>query len=200
MNKTKNIAAYYEEQHHYKESISILRQLTLETNLVETYKWNFPTYTLNNKNVLSICKFKNHFGIWFFNGVFLKDQKNVLENALQGKTHSMRHWKFNTIGDIDKVTVLSYIIEAIENQKKGLAIAPKKSAKKDIEIPPLLMEALKGETTLKKSFEGLTPYKQREYCEHISAAKQEKTKVSRMQKMLPMIKNGLGLHDKYRNC
>ncbi|PCJ98401.1 MAG: hypothetical protein COA50_02550 [Flavobacteriaceae bacterium] len=200
MDKTKNIAAYYEEQHRYKKSVSILRQLTLQTNLVETYKWNFPTYTLNNKNVLSICKFKNHFGIWFFNGVFLKDQKNVLENAQEGKTHSMRQWKFNTIADIDKVTVISYIIEAIENQKKGLAIAPKRIEKKSIEIPTLLMQALNNEIALKNNFEGLTPYKQREYCEHISTAKQEKTKASRLQKMLPMIKNGVGLHDKYRNC
>lgn len=198
MDKSEKVVSYYEEQHRFKESIGVLRQLALEANLDETYKWNFPTYTLNNKNVLSICKFKNHFGLWFFNGVFLKDTKKVLENAQEGKTQGMRHWKFNTIEDIDKTTVLSYIQEAVENQKKGLTIIAKRSEKRNLTLPSLLVEALNNDTELKKGFENLTPYKQREYCEYITSAKQEKTKVTRLQKILPMIKNGAGLNDRYR--
>ncbi len=198
MDKSEKVASYYEEQHRFKESIGVLRQLALEANLDETYKWNFPTYTLNSKNVLSICKFKNHFGLWFFNGVFLKDTKKVLKNPQEGKTQGMRHWKFNPIEDIDKISVLSYIQEAVENQKKGLTIIAKRSEKKNLVIPSLLTEALNNETELKKDFENLTPYKQREYCEYIISAKQEKTKVSRLQKILPMIKNGAGLNGRYR--
>lgn len=74
----------------------------------------------------------------------------------------------------------------------------KEVKRKTWKIPSLLMKALNNQTELKKGFGNLTPYKQREYCEHIISAKQEKTKVSRLQKILPMIKSGVGLHDMYR--
>ena len=102
MEKSEKVAKYYEEDHQFKNAISELRDLVLKSELEETFKWSFPTYTINNKNVLSICKFKNHFGIWFFNGVFLKDEKGILENAQEGKTKAMRHWKFSSIEEIDK--------------------------------------------------------------------------------------------------
>jgi uncharacterized protein YdeI (YjbR/CyaY-like superfamily) len=39
---------------------------------------------------------------------------------------------------------------------------------------------------------------QREYAEHIASAKREATKQTRIDKVLPMIVSGVGLHDKYR--
>ena len=43
------------------------------------------------------------------------------------------------------------------------------------------------------------------FSEHVAlwfhqAAKQEKTKASRVAKILPMIESGVGLNDKYRKC
>ena len=114
MEKGNKVEAYFIEDHLFKKEITILRNLALKCDLEETFKWSFPTYTLKGKNVLSICKFKRHFGIWFFNGVFLKDKNKVLENAQEGKTKAMRHWKFKTKNDIDKSLILSYIKEAID--------------------------------------------------------------------------------------
>lgn len=74
------------------------------------------------ENVFGICKFKNHFGVWFFNGVFLKDPKNVLENAQEGKTKGMRHWKFQSLEAVDEQIVLSYMKEALDNQRKGMEV------------------------------------------------------------------------------
>jgi len=79
MDKSEKVEAYFAEEHQYKKAIGNLRDLVLKTELQETFKWMFPTYTLANKNVLALCKFKGHFGIWFFNGVFLSDPKNILE-------------------------------------------------------------------------------------------------------------------------
>ncbi|NJB72473.1 uncharacterized protein YdeI (YjbR/CyaY-like superfamily) [Saonia flava] len=200
MDKSEKVASYFDEEHRFKDSIAVLRNLVLKTGLDETYKWNFPTYTLNNKNVLSICKFKNHFGVWFFNGVFLKDEKKVLQNAQEGKTQGMRHWKFTSIDDINEMIVLAYMQEAVENQKKGLTITPKKTTKKSFVIPPMLLENINSDTKFKSAFDGLSPSKQKEYCEYITEAKQEKTKIARLHKIVPMIKEGIGLHDKYRNC
>ncbi|MBQ4914377.1 YdeI/OmpD-associated family protein [Maribacter sp. MMG018] len=199
MEKSEKIEAYYNEEHRYKKAISLLRDRVLKTDLEETFKWSFPTYTLNNKNVLAICKFKNHFGIWFFNGVFLKDPHKVLENAQKGKTKAMRHWKFNGIDEIDKTVLDTYINEAIENQRKGIELTPlKKERTSRPKIPSLLSNAFIDNPDTKQAFNSLTPYKQKEYIEYITSAKQEKTKTSRLAKILPMIIEGRGLNDKYR--
>ncbi len=39
---------------------------------------------------------------------------------------------------------------------------------------------------------------QREYAEYIVDAKRDDTKLRRIEKILPMLRNGVGLHDKYR--
>lgn len=120
MQKFEKVEAYYEKEHMYKEAITILRAILKETKLVETYKWNFPTYTLNDKNVLAINRFNNHFGLWFFNGVLLEDRHQVLENAQEGKTKNMQHWKFTSKQEINPELVLSYVHEAITLQEKGI--------------------------------------------------------------------------------
>lgn len=197
MDKFEKIEVYFNEEHQYKKAIGILREIILKTKLEETYKWMFPTYTLDNKNVLSICKFKNHFGIWFFNGVFLSDPKNVLKNAQEGKTKAMRHWKFTSIEQINKIAVLGYINEAIENQKNGRTL-PSAKVSKEIIISELLSKKLTDDSKLKKAFDLISNYKQKEFHEYIVTAKQEKTKLKRLEKILPMILEGIGLNDKYR--
>lgn len=199
MEKSEKVARYYAEEHHYSSAIEKLRDLALKTGLEETFKWMFPTYTLDGKNVLAICKFKKHFGIWFFNGVFLRDELQVLENAQEGKTRAMRHWKFHIIEDISEKSVLGYMNEAIENQRNGRVLAPlKKKKATKILVPQLLKEALANNKTALATFNKLSPYKQNEYSEYITTAKQEKTKHSRLEKILPMITTGKGLNDKYR--
>jgi len=176
-----------------------LRSIILSTELEESIKWSLPVYTLHNKNVLGIGAFKNHFGIWFVNGVFLKDDLNILQNAQDGKTKAMRQMRFETVTDIDKNIVLAYVKEAIENQKLGKEVKPNRN-KKEVEIPKELEEAFKHNSDLKSSFKDLSNYKQREYCEYIATTKRETTKQTRLEKIIPMILNGAGLHDKYKNC
>jgi len=131
--------------------------------------------------------------------VFLKDEKKLLVNAQEGKTKALRQMRFTSIDDIDKNVVLAYIKEAIENQKLGKEIKPNRSKKETI-IPNELKKELTKDAALNSSFNNLTPYKQREYCEHIDSAKREATKISRLEKIKPMILQGVGLHDKYKNC
>lgn len=198
MDKSEKIEAYYEEEHLFKEAITQLRELVIKTDLEETFKWMFPTYTLNGKNVLAICKFKGHFGIWFFNGVFLSDSKNVLENAQEGKTQAMRHWKFKSRDEIKEKMVSAYINEAIENERKGIRLAPKKKQAIVVVLPKELKIAFENNPDLKKAFHTLSPSRQKEYAEYISGAKREQTKEARLSKILPMILEGKGLNDKYR--
>ncbi len=197
MEKLEKLNVYYQKEHHFRAGIQILRKIALQTDCVEDYKWNIPVYTVNGKNVFGICRFKHHFGVWFYNGVFLTDPKKVLRNAQEGKTKGMRHWYFSNEQDIDNTTVLAYMVESIENQKNGKEIVNSKNEKLT-SIPVLLKTELDKTNTLKVAFEALSLYKQKEYCDYILEAKQEKTKIRRLEKILPMIANGVGLNDAYR--
>ena len=198
MGKSEKIERYYAEAHPFKESIATLREIAIKANLEETYKWNFPTYMINGKNVLAICKFNKHCGIWFFNGVFLSDSENVLENAQEGKTQAMRQWKFMADDEVNVKKVSAYMNEAIGNEKKGIKLASKKKTPVVVVLPPELNEELQLNQNLKKAFGALSNYKQKEYCEYIATAKQEKTKRSRLEKITPMISEGKGLNDLYK--
>ena len=72
--------------------------------------------------------------------------------------------------------------------------------KKETIIPPELQKVLDADASFKNAFNNITPGKQREYCEHIASAKREATKQSRLDKIKPMILEGIGLNDKYKNC
>ena len=199
MEISEKLDAFFSEEHIFNSAVLQLRSLILESGLEETYKWSFPTYTLDNKNVLAIGKFKNHFAIWFFNGGLLKDPYNLLENAQKGKTKAMRHWKFNSVDEIDTEKIKEYIAEAIENQKKGIEITPiKKKQTAELILPELLQKALINNPEAKKAFDSLSQAKQRDYALYIEEAKMEKTKISRLAKILPMISVGKGLNDQYR--
>ena len=197
MEKTKSVDAYYDGEHHFKEGINQLRKIALQTEAVETLKWGIPVYTLNNKNVFGIARFKHHFGIWFYNGAYMNDPKNVLENAQEGKTKAMRGWKLYKIEEIHTGDVLAYLQEAIIKHKEGKVLKVEKS-KKELTVPDLLQQELNNDDELKQAFTAFAFYKQKEFCEHINEAKQEKTKLRRLEKILPMIKKGVGLNDGYR--
>jgi len=199
MKKVYSVEEYIEEHGPFKDALNTLRDIINATELEETIKWNAPTYSIKGKNVVGLGAFKNHYCLWFFNGVFLKDEHNLLVNAQEGKTKALRQMRFESINDINKDAVLAYVKEAIENQKAGKEIKPNRS-KKETVIPQELKAVLERNTTLHKSFNVLSPSKQREYCDHIATAKREATKLSRLEKITPMILQGVGLHDKYKNC
>ena len=196
MGSAEKLQTYYGEAHPFKDGIALLRELALQSGAQEDFKWSFPVYTLKGKNVFGICKFKSYFGVWFFNGVFMKDPKNVLENAQEGKTKGMRHWKFHALEELDEKGVYAYMLESLENQAKGMEVKAEKTSK--VVVPEQLQAVLAQNKTLQTSFMAFTPYKQKEFCEYIAEAKQESTKIRRLEKILPLIEKGIGLNDGYR--
>lgn len=193
------ITAYIEKKTHWKAELTLLRKLMLQTGMEETIKWGGPVYMASNgQNVFGLGGFKHHFCIWFFQGALLKDTQKKLLNAQEGKTSAMLQWRFEKLADLDEKLVLAYAKEALVNAESNKKVAPKKKA--TIEIPVELQQAFKNDKQLKSQFEALTPYKQKEYKEHISSAKQDKTRIARLEKCIPMIRNGIGLNDKYKNC
>jgi uncharacterized protein YdeI (YjbR/CyaY-like superfamily) len=185
----------WNKTNQWENELEQLHAIIRKTPLVKTTKWGGPVYTYNNKNVVGIGGFKSYFGIWFYNGVFLKDEKKLLINANEENTKSLRQMRFNSVNEIDEKLILAYIKEAIEVEEKGLVI-PKE--KKETIIPELLQNELDRNSELNDKFNTFSPYKKSEFIEYIVTAKQEKTQLSRLQKIIPMVLEGRGLNDKYR--
>ena len=196
MDKAARLNAYFEKDQPFRDGIARLRKIALGCGMEERVKWNAPVYCIENKNVVGILAFKNHFGLWFFNGAYLSDPLSVLENAQEGKTKAMRHWKFTAARDIPEEEVREYIREAIENSKNGIGLKPAKPKKR--ELPAVLRAALDTSAELRKQFSHLPFYKQNEYAEYIGDAKQEATRLRRLAKIRPLIQAGKGLNDQYR--
>ncbi|WP_343697254.1 DUF1801 domain-containing protein [Flavobacterium sp.] len=179
----------------WEEELLLLKTIIDKTELTETIKWGGPVYVYEKKNVIGLGGFKDYFAIWFFNGVFLKDNKKKLINAQEEVTKSLRQWRFTSKDEINEKEILEYILEAIENEKQGKVIKP---AKKEAIVSELLNAEMTKNPDLKLAFEKFSPYKQYEFLEYIETAKQEKTKLSRIEKVVPMILANVGLNDKYR--
>lgn len=195
MDSSKDIKPSWNKTEKWSEELHLLQSIIAQTELLETTKWGGSVYVLNGKNVLGIGGFKNYFAIWFFNGVFLKDEKQVLVNANEGVTKSLRQWRFSSKEEVNEKKVLHYILEAIENERQGKIIKPEKGKVIGSE---LFQKELDSDLLLAEAFHKFTPYKQKEFLEYIETAKREETKRSRIEKIKPMILEHIGLNDKYR--
>jgi len=198
LKKVTSVEEYIELHADFSELLEGLRAIVLTTELEESVKWSSPVYSLNGKNILGLGGFKNHACIWFFQGVFLNDYHNRLVNAQEGKTKGLRQWRFEKNKLADEELIKAYIIEAIENQKLGKEIKPERN--KVFTIPELIESKMNANEEFKNCFNTLSLSKQREYSEYITEAKRETTKNTRLEKIIPLIEAGKGLHDKYKNC
>jgi len=194
----KNAEEYISCHTYWENELRQLHELILTTDLKSEIKWGAPVYTLDGKNIIGLGAFKNHIAIWFFNGALLKENTAMLVNAQEGKTKALRQIRFEKEDKIENSSLLPYIQEAIQNQREGLEIKPVRVKK--VVISKELSEAFLKDKELKKNFDALSPGKQREYASYITEAKRETTKLSRIEKITPMIKSGAGLNDKYKNC
>ena len=101
MERFKTVDAFINNSGQWKLCLEQLREILLGADMQETVKWGAPVYTINGKNVVGLGAFKSYAGLWFFNGVFLKDEMKVLHTAQDGKTKALRQWRFSSVEDID---------------------------------------------------------------------------------------------------
>ena len=199
MDAQKTVGNFIKKHIKWETELNQLRAIFKDTELREEIKWGAPAYTLNGKIVAGFMGFKNHLGLWFHQGVFLKDPHKKLINAQEGKTKALRQWRFEKGDVIEPNMVLEYIEESIANCKAGKEIKPQRNSK-EIVLPKLLQETFDKDPHLRDAFQQLTKGKQREYTTHIIEAKREATQLNRLQKIIPLIKEGKGLYDRYKNC
>jgi len=196
--KEKEYPSWETKNERWNDCQELMNQIVLKnkTPLKREIKWGSDVYTYEGKNVIGWGGFKDFFSLWFYNGVFLEDKEQVLVTASEGKTKSLRQWRFTDIKDMDEKKILAYIEESVQTIKDGKEIKPDRSAPKQVD--GLLKEELAKDRIFNEAFEKLTPGKKKEYIEYIDEAKQEKTQLSRVEKIKPLILEGKGLHDKYK--
>lgn len=111
------------------------------------------------------------------------------------ETKALRQWRFCDEA-IDAEAVAAYLQAAIVIQDRGEFIAPERG--RPVAVPPELNQALDEDPDAKAAFADLTPGRRREYAEYVTDAKRAETKTRRIEKILPLIRSGVGLHDRYR--
>jgi uncharacterized protein YdeI (YjbR/CyaY-like superfamily) len=184
----------------WKDEQLFLRDVILQFGFEEDIKWGRPTYSLDGKNLIGLSGFKNYFTIWFFQGVFLKDESNFLVNAQEGKTKSLRHWQFKSQDEINVETVKTCISEVIDNHKSGKEVKVNRSISTGFVLEENIKLLMSTDVEFELAFNKLTPGKQKEYSKYIDEAKRESTKITRLEKIVPIVLKGEGLNDKYKTC
>lgn len=197
MKKISSVEQFIEKHDQFSDILQILRTSILSVKeFEETIKWGMPCYTYQGKNILGLAALKSYAGIWFFQGALIKDAKKVLVNAQEGKTQAQRQWRFTSSDQIDVALLSLYIEEALLLAKEGKTMPVNRN--KPLIIPDLLSEEFKGDVELELIFNSLSLSKKREFTDYITEAKLDATKEKRLKKIIPMIKAGIGLNDKYR--
>lgn len=178
----------------WKEEYETLRKIVLDCELTEDFKWMNPCYTFEKKNIVLIHGFKEYCALLFPKGSLLQDSHGILIQQTEN-VQGARQIRFTNVQEIaEKEAILKACIdEAIEVEKAGLKVQVKKP--EELIIPDELQHKFDEIPALKDAFTTLTPGRQRAYILYFSAAKQSKTRESRVKKCIPNILNGKGLND-----
>lgn len=189
------IDPFFNKAKQWKEEFGKLREIVLDCELTEDFKWMHPCYTYDDKNVVLIHGFKEYCALLFHKGALLKDPHGILIQQTEN-VQAARQLRFTSAEQIDEMQLIikTYIDEAIEVEKAGLQVEFKKTS--DYEVPEELENKFVELPDLKTAFEALTPGRQKGYLYYFSGAKQSKTRDSRIEKYIPHILNGKGIDDK----
>ncbi|WP_346244350.1 YdeI family protein [Shouchella clausii] len=179
----------------WKEEYKKLRDIILDCDLTEEFKWMHPCYTFENKNIVLIHGFKDYCALLFHKGALLKDAHGILIQQTEN-VQAARQIRFTNIPEIiEKELILKdYVYEAIAVEKAGLKVKNNQD-NTNLNIPEELQNKFDEMNALKTAFEALTPGRQRAYILYFSGAKQPKTREARVEKYVQKILDGLGLKD-----
>ncbi len=180
--------------HTWSSELKLLRKIVLSSGLTEELKWKQPCYTLDGKNVVIVSAFKDSAILSFFKGALLNDSEGILEKAGEN-SQSARLLRFTSTKSIRAVesTLKAYLAQAIQIERDGLRVPM--NAKHELVLPEELEKKFESLPQLREAFEALTPGRQRGYIIFITGAKQSKTREARIDKCIPQIMEGRGLHD-----
>jgi uncharacterized protein YdeI (YjbR/CyaY-like superfamily) len=186
---------YIRKAKKWRDELEKLRTIMLDCQLNEELKWGKPCYTFQKSNIVIMLPLKEHCALLFCKGALLNDAHGLLIKPGEN-TQAARQIRFTNVREIVEMeTILkAYIDEAMEVEKAGLQVNYKKIT--ELILPKELQNKLEEIPALKTAFAALTPGRQRGYILYFSAAKQSKTRESRIEKCRQRILHGKGLNDR----
>jgi uncharacterized protein YdeI (YjbR/CyaY-like superfamily) len=189
--KNPKVDGYLRKVKKWQKEFKKLRRIILDCQLTEELKWGKPCYTFQKSNIVVIQGFKEFCALLFCKGALLSDPNGILKKFGWQAARRIPFTSFREIVEIEPV-LKAYIHEAVAAEKAGLEVEFKKNPEP---IPEELQNRLDENPALKTAFHALTPGRQRGYILYFSAAKQSKTRTSRIEKCMRQILNGKGLND-----
>lgn len=184
---------YLERSEQWPAEVAALREVLLGCGLTEAIKWGKPCYVHDGSNIALVQEFKDFLALMFFKGALLDDPDGVLE-AQGPNSRSARRMCFTSVDDVSRSagTIEAYVAAAIDVEASGAEVGPPPEP----DLVEELRVRLDEDPELKEAFENLTPGRQRGYNLHFADAKQSKTRAARVEKHIPRILEGKGLHDR----
>ncbi|NND77552.1 MAG: hypothetical protein HKN39_05165 [Flavobacteriales bacterium] len=191
------VEAYLEkiENEKFRSICEAARKICLKAGTIEEVKWGIPSYS-HRGLVVGVSSFKNHVGIWFYQGSLLYDPENILIQA-QYKTKGLRSIHYKSMKDFDPKVLLAYVKEAMLLNEKGIKVDLKKD--RTLDVPDYFLKRLKKNKKAYETFQNFSYSHKKEYVEWVVEAKREETRERRIEKSIEMMSEGKGRHDKYRN-
>jgi len=178
----------------WREELTILRSIVMDSGLGEELKWGAPCYVHEQANVIIIQGFKDYFALMFFKGALMKDPQDLLRKPGEN-TQSGRQIRMTSMDEMlgQEEVLRAYIQDAIAVEKAGVKVVVKKQ--EEYPVPSELEESFAENRDLQHAFYGLTPGRQRAYLLHFAEAKQSATRKARIEKYAPRILKGKGIID-----
>lgn len=194
LNTNPKVDDFISNEKKWQAEFIMLRNICLDTELIEDLKWGKPCYTLDGGNVVLIHGFKEYCALLFMKGAIMQDDHGILIQQTEN-VQSGRQIRFKNLEEITKLqdVIKEYILNSIEVEKSGAKITIKKTT--EYEVPEEFQRKLDEMPWLREAFEKLTPGRQRGYLFFFGGAKQAKTREARIEKYLDKIIQGKGLDD-----
>ena len=164
--------------------------------IVETMKWSFPHFD-HKGTVCSMAAFKEHCAFGFWKQSLLEDGAFPAEKTAMGSFGRITSRK-----DLpDDKTMVKLIRDAVSLNEKGIKVKRQTTpGKKDLVIPPYLLEALAKNDTAAATFENFPYSCKKEYIEWITEAKTDATRDKRLATTIEWLAEGKRRNWKYEKC
>lgn len=187
--------AFFRKLPRWQEEFVALRAILKPFPLEEGFKWRWPCYMLDGRNVVLIHGFKAHCAVLFFKGALLSDPEHLLERPGDA-TQAARQMRFHSLAEVHARTraLQAAVTEAIALERSGAKVAKVPSAAPA--APAELTQALRADAKLRQAFAALTPGRQRSWLLHFTGAKQSATRTARIERARPQILQGKGFQER----
>ena len=164
--------------------------------VAETIKWSMPFYQYKGGVFANMAAFKQHCAFGFWLGDLLKVDTG-LDKAMGdfGRITSLEELP----GDKELAKVIKAAMKLHDAGAK-LPARAKPAEKKELDIPPAFMAAVKKNKKALATFEAFTYSKKKEYVDWFTEAKTEATREKRLAQAIEWMAEGKSRHWKYQDC